>query len=127
MNSTMRVLSLIVVSVVMVGCETSSRPAPAASDTVAKSSSTDTGAAKSSPAPIFVLHSSGPDTFLLNADTGKVWRWNSKEEAFIEVPITSKITKFERGPDGQLREKKANPKDPLGLFEEQEGAKSPKR
>jgi len=43
------------------------------------------------PSSSFSLSSSNDGTFLLNQNSGKVWRFDSKQGAFLEVPVTSKI------------------------------------
>jgi hypothetical protein len=51
--------------------------------------------AATAPAPAtnarFVVYSSAGETFLVNSETGKVWRYDAKDKAFLEVPVTGKI------------------------------------
>lgn len=40
--------------------------------------------------------------FLIDKPTGKVWAFDPKENAFLEIPVTSKIISYVYGPDGKL-------------------------
>ena len=53
-------------------------------------------------------------TFLYESQAGKVWRYSAKDEAFLEVPVTSKILRYERGSDGQMHVVHPD-NDPLGI------------
>jgi len=75
------------------------RPAPAPAPATARSR--------------FVLYASSGETFLLDSDTGRVWRYDSKEKAFLETPVTSKIIKY----DANGNRVEPNPKDPLGILD----------
>lgn len=61
----------------------------------------------------FVIYSSVGETFLVNSETGKVWRYDAKEKSFLETPVTSKIVRF----DANGNRVPPDPKDPLGLYE----------
>jgi hypothetical protein len=63
----------------------------------------------------YVMTTSAADgTFLLDSQTGKVWHYIAKEDAFLEVAVTSKILRYERGADGKMHV--VDPKnDPLGI------------
>ncbi len=63
----------------------------------------------------YSINSTATDgTFLLDTQAGKVWHYSAKDEAFLEVPVTSKIMHYERGPDGKPR--LVDPKnDPLDI------------
>jgi len=63
------------------------------------------------------MYPSGKDLFLLNTENGKVWKWDATKSAFLEVPVTSEIIEYEKGPDGELRRKPKNPNDPLGILD----------
>ena len=43
----------------------------------------------------FSMTSSSEGTFLLDQEAGKVWRYNSKDAAFLEIPVTSKILVYD--------------------------------
>jgi hypothetical protein len=60
----------------------------------------------------FVVYSSAGETFLLDSDTGKVWRYDAKEKAFVEIPVTSKIIRY----DAKGNRVEPDPKDPLGIL-----------
>jgi hypothetical protein len=56
-----------------------------------------------SPSPPFSMVASTDGTFLVNQSNGKVWRFDAKQGAFLEVPVTSKIETYGRNPKtGQL-------------------------
>jgi len=61
----------------------------------------------------FVIYSSVGETFLVNSETGKVRRYDAKERAFLEIPVTTRIIRY--GSNGNRVQ--PDPKDPLGLFE----------
>jgi hypothetical protein len=44
----------------------------------------------------------------VDSSTGKVWRYETKAKAFLEVPVTSKIIEF----DAHGNRIEPNPKDP---------------
>ena len=64
---------------------------------------------------IYYHPTGGDQTFLLNAETGQVWKFDAAKSAFLEVPRTSEIIEWERGPDGKPRRKEVKPNDPLGI------------
>jgi hypothetical protein len=74
---------------------------------------------KPQPAPVappahsrFVVYSSAGETFLVDSDAGKVWRYDANGKAFLEIPVTSKIAKYDS--KGNLVQPDA--KDPLGIL-----------
>lgn len=42
----------------------------------------------------FILVASSDGTFLLNQSAGKIWKYDQKQNAFLEVPVTSKILSY---------------------------------
>jgi hypothetical protein len=68
----------------------------------------------SAPAPAnsrFAIYSSAGETFLVNSETGKVWRYDAKEKTFLEVPVTTKIIRY----DSKGNVVQPDPDNPLGL------------
>ncbi len=43
---------------------------------------------------IFSMLSSNEGTFLLDANSGKVWKFSAKDNALLEIPVTSKILTY---------------------------------
>ena len=70
-------------------------------------------AAQVSTSARFVISASAGETFLVNSETGRVWRYDAKEKTFLEVPVTTKILRY----DANGNRVQPDPKDPLGLFE----------
>ncbi len=61
-----------------------------------------------------ITSTSSDGTFLLETQSGKVWRYSVKDDAFLEVVVTSKILRYKRGADGKMHV--ADPKnDQLGI------------
>ena len=77
--------ALVCLTAILLGC-CGCTPTPA------KTATTETSKMdNSSP---FSLTASSEGTFLLNQGTGKIWKYDQKENAFLEVPVTSKIIKW---------------------------------
>ena len=98
----MKPLSVLVLALLCVGCDSfqaqqKPRPSPAPATSHSR----------------FAVYASSGETFLLDSDAGKVWRYDSKEKAFIEIPVTSKIIKF----DANGNRIEPDPKDPLGILD----------
>jgi hypothetical protein len=73
--------------------------------------------------PHFEFHPSSNETFLLDTDEGKVWKYDSKQNAFLEIPVTSKILKYDSKGDRIIDPSKPDSKDPLGLFDDKKDEK----
>lgn len=87
--------------VLLSGCDQFQHPAPSATQTPPHGSYT-------------ITNTSVDGTFLLDSQSGKVWRYSAKDDTFLEVGLTSKILRYERGQDGKLHV--VDPKsDPLGI------------
>jgi hypothetical protein len=43
----------------------------------------------------FVVYASAGETFLLDSETGKAWRYDVKEKAFKEIPVTSNVVHYD--------------------------------
>jgi hypothetical protein len=61
----------------------------------------------------FVIYASAGETFLVDGDDGKAWRYDANAKAFLEVPVTSKIISY----DSQGNRVPPDPKDPLGILD----------
>jgi hypothetical protein len=61
----------------------------------------------------FVIYASAGETFLVDTEGGKVWRYSATDKAFLEIPVTSKIINY----DSQGNRIPPDPKDPLGIFD----------
>ena|SRR3984893_10950440 len=70
-----------------------------------------TSATIAAPQSRFVIYSSVGETFLVDTYTAKVWRYEAKDKTFLEVPVTSKIIKY----DSHGNRVEPDPKDPLGI------------
>jgi hypothetical protein len=61
-----------------------------------------------------ITSTSSDGTFLLESQSGNVLRYSVKDDAFLEVVVTSKILRYERGADGKMHV--VDPKnDPLEI------------
>ena len=97
-----------VFSVLLSGCDQPKRASPC------QTTATDPSQA-APPSGNYVMTTSSVDgTFMFDSHVGKVWRYSAKDDAFIEVPVTSKILRYERGPDGKMRIVHPD-NDPLGI------------
>jgi hypothetical protein len=65
------------------------------------------------PVPRFQLSSSGNETFLVDTESGKVWRYDPKDKAFLEIPVASKIIEYDSSGNRVV----PDPKDPLGILD----------
>jgi hypothetical protein len=63
--------------------------------------------------PRFAIYGSAGETFLVDSEGGKVWRYSATDKAFLEIPVTSKIINY----DSQGNRIPPDPKDPLGIFD----------
>jgi hypothetical protein len=63
--------------------------------------------------PRFAIYGSGGETFLVDSEAGKVWRYSATDKAFLEISVTSKIIKY----DSQGNRVPPDPKDPLGILD----------
>ena len=93
----MRPVSFLVLALLLAGCDDFQKKPQSTPDSTSR----------------FVIYSSAGETFLVNSETGKVWRYEPKEKVFFEIPVTSKIIRY----DSHGNRVEPDPKDPLGLFE----------
>jgi uncharacterized protein YcfL len=99
----MKYFSVLVLALLCIGCGNLQSPQKAQS----------TSATIAVPQFHFVIYGSAGETFLVDTDTGKVWRYEAKDKTFLEVPVTSKIIKY----DSHGNRVEPDSKDPLGILD----------
>jgi hypothetical protein len=100
----MKVLPVLCLALICIGCEEFQTQ---------QKSQQMAGPANANAHSHFEMYPSSGETFLLDKDTGKVWRYEVKDRAFLEIPVTSKIVRY----DANGNRVEPDPKDPLGLFD----------